>query len=261
MFEMPTSPQSIGKVLDTGFRLFARSFTRVFPLVLVAALAVSIPNFLFQNMAATSPAALAQNFGAKMIVTFVIVYLVFIAFYNAMFYRMNAFAHNRDDSTGDAVKVGFRKALPVLFAGILFVLVVIVGSILLIIPGLILMVSLFLYMPLMVCDDEGPISGLSASHNLVWGNWWRTLAVFMVPFFIAMIAYMGIGMVAGVVAGVSAVGASNEQMLGSVRVMVSIVTVVISLFIYPFFAAFMLVQLNDLKLRKRGEDLEAQLGG
>jgi hypothetical protein len=213
-------------------------------------------------MAATQAGAPVPNFGTGMILTSVIAYLAFMAFYNALYYRIDAFAFNRDSGAGAAVKVGFRKILPVLFAAILFVLAVIVGSILLIIPGLILMVSLFLYMPLIVCDNKGSISALSTSHKLVWGNWWRTLAVFMVPFFIAMIAYIAIGGVAGVVAGVAAAtGAADGPAPASVNAMISVVTVVISLFIYPFSAAFMLVQLNDLKLRKRGEDLEAQLGG
>lgn len=261
MFEMPVSPQPIGKVLDTGFRLFACSFKRIFVLVLIAALAISIPNFLFNNMAAADPEALARNFGVRMGLTFLVAYLVFIAFYNAVFYRMNALAHNNDSGAGAAAKVGVRKILPVLIAGILFLLAVTVGSILLIIPGLILMVSLLLYIPLIVCDDEGPVSSLTASHKLVWGNWWRTLAVFMVPFFVYLIAYIAVGLIVGVAVGVSAAGAGDGQMPDSFNTAINLATIVISLFAYPFFAAIMLAQLNDLKLRKRGGDLEAQLGG
>lgn len=261
MFEMPVSPQSIGKVLDTGFRLFAYSFKRVFVLTLLAVLAFSVPNFLFNSMAAADPQALAQSFGAQMILTFLVAYIVGMVFYNAVYSRMGALAYNRDGSAGDAVKVGLRKVFPALLALILYMLAVIVGSILLIIPGVILMVSLFLYMPLIICDNEGPVSALTTSHRLVWGNWWRTLAVFMAPFFVAMIVYMAIGMVAGVVAGLSAAGAVDGPTPEFINVIMSLVMIVVSLFIYPFLTAFMLVQLNDLKLRKRGVDLEAQLGG
>jgi hypothetical protein len=256
MFQMPDSPQSIGKVLDSGFRLFAYSFKHVFFLVLIAAVAIALPNMIFGNT--TDPQVMAQSVG-PMLAMLLVGWLVFLVFYNAVFYRMNALADDRDAGAGEAIGAGLRKMLPVLGAGILFSLAVMVGSLLLLIPGVILMVSLILYVPLIVCDDEGVFSALRTSHNLVWGDWWRTTAVFLVPFVVYIVVYMAVAMIVGAVAGASAV--TSGEVGDSVYTMINVAMVVISVIAYPFFAAIMLVQLNDLKLRKRGGDLEAQLAG
>ena len=68
---------------------------------------------------------------------------------------------------------------------ILFTLAVMIGTLLLIIPGLILMVSLLLCFPTALFDRQGPGFRLTESHRLVWGNWWRTAAILSVGLIIA----------------------------------------------------------------------------
>ena len=63
-------------------------------------------------------------------------------------------------------------------------------AVLLIIPGIILMVSLLLCYPTALFDNKGPVSALSESHRLVWGNWWRTFVMLSVGVIILMVIYL-----------------------------------------------------------------------
>lgn len=259
MYSLSTSPQSIGKVLDSGFKLFTSSFGGSAVLAFFAGVAIALPNILFMSNAASDPLAATEMMGS-FFVSFAIGMVVFLALYNAMFYRIGAISKGGSATIGESIGVGLRKIIPIILAGICYMLAVMVGSILLLIPGIILMLSMVFYMPLIVCENEGIISSLKVSHGLVWGNWWRTMAVFLAPIFVYMVVYMGAVMIAGIAFGSAAAMGDPSGAAATVNLAVNVITVLISIFIYPFFAAIMLVQLNDLKLRKHGSDLEQRVG-
>ncbi len=88
----------------------------------------------------------------------------------------------------------------------------------------------------------------------MWGNWWRTLLIFTVIFVIYSVIYMGLALIAIVPAFLSAGSGPSVNNL-----YLDLGGVVINTVVYPFFAAMMVVQYNDLKLRKEGQDLEARI--
>ncbi|MEM8660342.1 MAG: hypothetical protein AAGF35_05610, partial [Pseudomonadota bacterium] len=133
-------------------------------------------------------------------------------------------------------------------------LVLFVGSLLLIVPGIILGVSLFFGPYLVVTDELGPIAALRRSHKLVWGDWWRTTIILTVVIFILMAVYVLAGIL-GAFAGYS----ETESPSVTFYTIEAIVGIVISAILTPIFPAFGLAVLNDLKLRKEGDDLSARL--
>ncbi|HEX5056800.1 MAG TPA: hypothetical protein VFX02_09915 [Gammaproteobacteria bacterium] len=263
MFQLSAKPQSVGKVLDESIRLFFASFKHVFILSLIGTLAIMTPNFLMNEamsgMEGGDPtqvlAVLSQYFA-----WFVGGMLVFIVFNNAMIYSIDRISHGQESIAGESLTVGFKKLLLVILAFIFYFLAVVGGFILLIIPGLILTLSLFLYTPLVVCRDLGPVGALKTSHNLIWGNWWRTAAVFTVPLFVMIILGILVAMVAGVVAAM--IDMPGTDTLGGRAAVNQVTNVGMTLFyilMYPYFSSLLLTQLNDLKLRKQGSDLEARV--
>ena len=67
---------------------------------------------------------------------------------------------------------------PVILAvNLLFVLAVMSGAVLLIVPGIFLFVALYFSPMLPIIEGKGPIDSLGGSFSLVMGYWWRTLAV------------------------------------------------------------------------------------
>jgi hypothetical protein len=127
-----------------------------------------------------------------------------------------------------------------------------VGLILLVVPGVILSLSLAFYLYFIVIDSLGGYAALKASHSLVWGNWWRTMTVFMAPFIVMMVILISIGLLVGFLGAAFIQNPAAASILG-------IVNNIVSAFITPYFFTLGYVQFNDLKLRKYGSDLAGRL--
>ena len=272
-FQSLTQPSSIGRVLDSGFKLFAASLKPV----LVLVVAVSITSILMQYsmFQLMSPAqqfttqeevthymagVLPQVLGISLFMS-----LIMYIFYNAAIYRIGNVAKGIEDDLFESLIVGIKKAIPVFIALILYSLLVGLGMLLLIIPGLILMLTLLFYQILIVNDDEGIFSSLKNSHRLVWGNYWRTAAVITIPLFIMIVFLMIPGIIQGYTEAMNqaevvrqgGMASSYHQSYG----VTDIVSSLLSSMAMAVLAAVCIVHLNDLKLRKSGSDLEQRLSG
>src|SRR5690349_7763760 len=143
MFQQSTKPQSIGKVLDESIRLFFASFSKVFMFTLIFSFIIFSPHFFLADYMPAPGEQPDMDFIWKILPVSMGVGILAASFYIGMFYRMDKIAKGQDAAFGESVAVGLKKLIPIIVAGILFALSFIVGSILLIIPGIILMLSLF----------------------------------------------------------------------------------------------------------------------
>ena len=255
MFNYATQPQSIGKVLDNGIRLCIASFPAIILFAFLAAVITSLPGFF-----APSPPQSGETIDAAEAVTQVLLpsllsILVGFIFMNAMMVRIDATAQSRDIGVGSSLGIGVRKLLPVFIGMILYTIAIMLGTVLLVIPGLILMLSLVFYQVLIVLEDHRTIESLRASHRLVWGNWWRTATVFLVPTVLYMVIYLILGLVLGLFIPFT----QGEAGQGTLEMAISIMMIAVSTFSMPLFYSIALTQLNDLKLRKQGHDLEERI--
>ena len=253
MVTLASQPQSIGRVLDSGFKLFVKSFAGVFPLSLAAAAVLAVPNI------ASILSSSAEQGGGPMpvstvVITFLVVLPVYMILIAAVVYRLGAAAELHDANTGQALARGVRCMLSLIGAAILYLLAVAGGLILLVIPGIILMLSLSFGFFAIVLDKDSALAGLKHSHRLVWGNWWRTLTVVSVPVVIVMVLYIGLVTVFGV-----SVFMSDGQASSDALITVSLVEAAIGGITAPLMYSIMIVQYHDLKLRKEGHDLAARL--
>lgn len=80
----------------------------------------------------------------------------------------------------EAVALSVRKFLPIFVMYILYVLIVVFGSILLIIPGIFLSIKLFYSQYFILFDNKGVIESLRSSWRMVKGNWRRTFALILI---------------------------------------------------------------------------------
>jgi hypothetical protein len=86
------------------------------------------------------------------------------------------------------------KKLPVLAVQlILFVLTLLLGFGLFIVPGMILTVTLLPAATLLTIRGYDPIGSLSRSHKLVWGNWWHSANVYSVYSLVTLVAVLLVG--------------------------------------------------------------------
>jgi len=257
MYVLPQQPSSIAKLLDASFRLFGSGFGKVVAIALMLAASNITFAFLLNHFMAVppdgsevAPEEVKHNFPAFFATLFV--YVIFdLTCYGAIISRFDNLVRQRVDSLGDALGLGAKKLPVMLAATILYSLAVILGSLLLLVPGIILGLSLSFYLIFVVIEDLGGYAALKASHNLVWGLWWRTLSVYMAPGILMVIFYFLVGMIG--------YGLSDESPAAGKFGMVDIVTNTISGLVMPYFYALAYVVYHDLKLRKSGDDLARRL--
>jgi hypothetical protein len=272
-YQALTQPSGIGRVLDSGFKLFVASLKPVFVLVVAVSITSILMEYsMFQLMLPAQQFTTQEEvtqYMAEVLPQFlgisVFMTLIMYIFYNAVIYRIGNVAKGTEDDLFESLIVGIKKAIPVFIALILYSLIVGLGMMLLIIPGLILMLTLLFYQILIVNDNEGVFSSLRTSHRLVWGNYWRTAAVITVPMFI-MIVFLTIP---GIIQGYSeAMNQAEMVRQGEMATayqqsygVTDIVSSLLSSMAMALLAAICIVHLNDLKLRKSGSDLEQRMDG
>jgi hypothetical protein len=133
---------------------------------------------------------------------------------------------------------GLRRFGSVLLVSLMVGIVVAVGFILLVVPGIIFLVFFSVSVPALIVEDRRGTDAMRRSWELVKGHFWHVLAVVVVAAIIA-------GLVGGLI---SAIGGSN-------RVVGAIFSTIGQIIVAPFSA--LVAILLYLDLRARSEDLTA----
>lgn len=255
MYERPTEPLGIGGVLDSGFKLFRASFSQVVGLAIFAGLVSQLPSVMVTLMMGTGGAPDDSSLLSVMLISLLIVMLVSMVFFAAIINRMHGVHVSREVSTGEAFSMGFSCMLPLLGCMLLYGLAIGVGSVLLLIPGIIVSLSLMFGPYILIIERGGVLDSLKRSHNLVWGYWWRTSAIILIAGFIVMVAYV----LVGIVAAVAIVMESDAVLSPTYTLIEALVTALLSGLVTPLFYAMTLAAYYDLRLRRQGEDLAERI--
>ena len=129
---------------------------------------------------------------------------------------------------------GFVRLLPALVGMIIYTLAVMVGGVLLVIPGLMAMLLLYIMLPLIVIDGVNPFAAVKASWKLTWGNAWRLLGAVLLVFLPFLIVYFFIGMTVGIMSmdAASAVTSSWSDWQGWAWVVLTAIAWIVTI---PFY--------------------------
>ena len=96
-------------------------------------------------------------------------------------------------SLSEAVSLSVRKFAFVLIAGMLWALIVGIGSIALIIPGVFLFTKFIFYSYAILLDNEKIINSFKKSWQITEGNWWKAFGLYLI-FIIPMMTLSAIAM-------------------------------------------------------------------
>ena len=275
MYRRPASPQPIGGVLGSAFRLLTAAFTQVAGLAILSSAITGVGMLFddtFDNLAAGTfdpEAASIRELLLGWLGNSVGLYL-----YLGVAARLSAFASHRPVSIAEALRRALLRfpallvcvlvlAAPFALVGMLtgFVLVFfltegeptaaawsvtgIVG-LLTLTPALVIGVYLHLAAFLVVTADVGSVAALRRSFRLVRRNFWRTTAL------------QAIGVAATTAVSVGGLAmAFLAGFLGNVSIDVAayLILTAVSVVNTPFLAALSLALLRDLELRHEGEGL------
>lgn len=262
----PTQPQSIGGVLDTSFQLYKASLVKMIPLSLLTVVAGSPQSiYIFTQGgagSATDPFAMLNMMrSGGYIVAALIGMLGSMWMLSAAYLKVGAIGAGSDLGLAEVLAKALARLPVVLVMAIMAGVALLIGLILLVVPFFILSVSLALCFSIVLLEDKGPIEGLSESHRLVWGNWWRTAAILTVGFIIIFVFYLIAGLIIGVITPVLILGGGGTENVMLIS-MVSglLIGVLMSVLMTPFYVSLAISIYWDLKLRKDGGDLAARVG-
>ncbi|MGH8217540.1 MAG: hypothetical protein ACREUT_03065 [Steroidobacteraceae bacterium] len=261
----PSAPQSIGGVIDDAIRLFRASWSRCWLLAVIPGLAgvlftLALPISVPTNVKPSLVSILhtyASMFTLRVVGLYVLITIVSVIFQGAVLAREAAIAAGHETaSAADAVGIGLRRVLWMILGGILFSIVVLIGFVALIVPGIWLWGRLMLWVPALFVDDQNAIDGLGTSWRLTRSNWWRCTAIATVAIIIAFVLALVFSFAGSIAAGI--VGAPSHMGLRTRTLLIQIFSLAGNAIYIPLIAAMWIAMYKDLRLRREGGDLASR---
>ena len=234
-------PLSTGEVLDVSFGLYRAMFV---PLVIVTMVSRLVPIVLGIYLAASGGAL--ENLGIFLVQMVLSIVLSALGVAATNFIVSGAYL-GHDVTADDALRSASKLIGPLILLSLMTSLVIGVGFILLIVPGIILLGGLLLSTPVLVLEQPISATGaMSRSWELSRGFRGKALLTLFVTSLLLLIPTMLTGILAGIAA-----------LLGASSLLVfSVLGGVLQIFVYPFMYVAFTVLYYDLRVRKEGFDLE-----
>lgn len=236
-------PLATGEVLDVAFSLYRRHFRT---LMIVAV--VSQGAALLLSVYVESAGGIVGNPVTGLL------YLVLSAIGTAV--GMGASTRVIADAyLGRTTSPGAALAWVMPHAGRIFILstvttmLIVIGLILLVIPGIILGAGLAVATCALVLEGLRPVEAMNRSWHLTRGHRWK---VFLTLLVVVVLIY-GVSFAALFAGGMVALVLASEQ---AAIALVAAVSGLLTLLVYPYAYAAVTVLYYDLRVRKEGLDLE-----
>ncbi|MGB6449461.1 MAG: hypothetical protein WBE92_01785, partial [Steroidobacteraceae bacterium] len=210
MYAPPSSPQSIGGVLDDALRLFRIAFGRCWVLAIIpgliliayeSAFPVPIPGIgtLGRQAALQAIAHSPRAWVLDLLST-----LLTLTFQSAVMVREIAIRRGDESCTlTRALDTSVRRLPGMILGTVLFGLAIGGGIVLLIVPGLWLLGRLQLWSAALFVEDVSATAALGLSWRLTRSHWWRAAAILTVAVIIILVLTIVFTFIGGLLAGLS----------------------------------------------------------
>lgn len=240
---------SIGGVLSSSFGVYARNFVSFTVLGLI----IGLVNLAFELLLAAGPAAAAAETVdyVPIIVGFLISVLVGGLTQAAVIYGTFQDMRGSKAGPGDCIVRGLSAVVPVIIASIIYSIAVFIGSLLLVIPGIIIIVLWWLYVPAIVVERKSIFESFGRSAELTKGRRWQILGLGLVIFVLLLIIFSVIGFVL-----FGAMMESPGGELAEVPLWATILNYAISAIVTVFLAVVTAVTYYYLRAEKEGVGIE-----
>ncbi|HTT02766.1 MAG TPA: hypothetical protein VMG11_11835 [Steroidobacteraceae bacterium] len=248
----PSRPQSIGEVLDSGFRIFRMTLLRCLPYGAVIMIVSQLANM--HQLLTGRPLKAFPRHDPVWWLWYAIGLFLSVACSGALILRQNALATGVPTSTSAELRTVVARFPELLIVGVLALLGIMLGLLLLVLPGLYLALAFLFAVPALLLRPCKPTEALRYSAWLVHRNWWRTFLTIILTFFV-MIAFEAL---IGVLAAISGaiLGVADLAVVSAISTVAGVALGAVSL---PFMWAVILALYGDLQVRREGLDLERRV--
>ncbi len=261
MFTTHLRPLTFGEILDGAFTLYRRHFAVFFTTALIPLLPMAFA-YGFLGVAGagatTLEAQLAASGGFLLALPFIM--LGMLVMWGALVHEAGEAVMGRPVVRSDAYRVAFRRLLPLLGATLLLGLLMGLGLLLFVVPGVLVMLMLFAIWQVVVLEGKGPVEAASRSRRLAQGAWLRIFGVTAVVWLIVMMPSALTGMAGGMAVlfvSLSSGGAeSATDAVAWISAVSNILSTVLSALTTPFMITAFTLLYFDRRVRTEGLDLE-----
>ncbi|MBN9287391.1 MAG: hypothetical protein BGO43_15980 [Gammaproteobacteria bacterium 39-13] len=240
MFTLKNEPQDIPQLLESSFNLYKRAFLPSLPFSFCAIILMCVPHLLGVVEPSTSRLFGHNPMGLW---TMTISWFLGIMFLSGLIFRLYCFCYHVPSHFMASMQQALLKFISILLIGALYSLIVLSGTMLLIVPGIILSVSLMFSFILVMTDNQHVLQTLTLSHRLVWGHWWHTVIVISIPLLIN-IAVMLCGFLI-----VSSLLIHYGMNFSQIYIATTLLTIILQTIFIPLIFSVALVLLHDLRQR------------
>ncbi|UCC95791.1 MAG: hypothetical protein JSW40_03340 [Candidatus Omnitrophota bacterium] len=273
MNELRLRPMEIGDILDSAFRLYKNNFAKFIHIMAPIYILGFIAGVIYQQAIATLG---LPGRGAALNIGFGVVGVGFSALFGLIswilkFVAVGALVHSvsasylgEDIRYNEAYKRVWRQFWPLVGVGFLAGLMIFIGKVMLIIPGIVLAVFLSLVAHVMVLEKEGVGGSIGRSFELVAYSFWKTFLVCLVAYVIILVvsgaAYLPF-FIWGMIRSFSIGSMHQFQYPLGIQILQIAITNFIELLTAPFWMVALTLLYYDIRIRKEGFDLEVMAHG
>lgn len=256
MAETQLRPMGFGEILDTAFTLYRRHFSTFFLTALLPNLPVALFWLYVGSVSASADPEQVSALGS-VVALLVLPYSLVAALlvWGGLIHGASRAFTGEPVSLGEGYRRALRRFFPLLGASVVALILIWLGSLLLVIPGILLGIMFFAVMQTVVIEEEGPISALGRSRELARGGWKRIFGILAITMIIVSMPSIALFSGAGVLGAMSP-GAAEMMADGTLGGAFQAGSVLVSALTLPFMVTSLVVLYYDRRVRSEGLDLE-----
>lgn len=239
----PSGPLAIGAVLARTFQIMLRNCVAFGLMSLLAYALLAIAYYFVAPLLTSMP-----NAGREIIIYVMDIPVWAMLSAGVVYGTILDLRQGARPSVVTVVSRGIASVLPAIAVGLAVILCIMLGTVLLIVPGIIIWVIYYVAIPVAVVERTGVGESLERSRLLVRGNGWRVFGVIIVLFVFQMIVSRFLGNENG--AAMAIIDALGDWSIGN------LVSIVIECLLVVLTAISSAVIYHDLRLLKDGGDVE-----
>jgi hypothetical protein len=165
----------VGLVFGRSLAMLRRQFLKF----LALAFAASLPPLLVALHPPSPGQVFTMDYGLLLAGVAALSLLLFAICQPAIIYGAFQTMRGRDFHIGESLRKALERLMPVIGVSILMLVSIMIGSLLLLVPGLILWTMFLVAVPVCVVERLGPVQSLRRSAELTKGNRWRLFGMFL----------------------------------------------------------------------------------
>lgn len=242
-------PMSFGEILDSSLGIYRRIFGT---LVAIAIVCQGIPSVLGIYLELSGGVLIHPWLW---LVTAVLGMVAALFTFGASLWAISEAYLGRRPGIGESIRYAFSKAVKLMIAGLAAYIIIFLGFMLLIVPGIIIGCGYSVVPQAVVLEDIGATESLGRSWRLTRDYRWRAFGLGLVSLIIVYVPMMAIGIIGAAVIGMDPTTLEGGG-FSTANLIFSVAAQLVGLVVYPILNCVFTLFYYDLRVRKEGFDLE-----